>query len=68
MPMKAPRTKASLSLVKVETEEVAQKKDTKEEAKHNVNDFMFSQTYLLLSIRQEIFSNPHSTKTGPNIA
>ena len=33
-----PRTMASLSLVKVETEEVAQKKDTKEEAKHNVYD------------------------------
>ena len=57
-----------MSLVKVETEEVAQKKDTKEEAKHNVNDFMFSQTYLLMSIRQEILSTPHSTKTGPNIA
>ena len=65
MYMKALRTKASLSLVKVETEEVAQKIDTKEEAKHNVNDFMFSQTYLLMSIRQGILSNPHSTKTGP---
>ena len=60
--MKAPRTKASLSLVKVETEEVAQKKDTKEETKLNVNDFMLSQTYLLMSIRQEILSNHHSTK------
>ena len=66
--MKALRTKASLSLVKVETEEVAQKKDTKEETKLNVNDFMLSQTYLLMSIRQEILSTPHSTKTGPNIA
>ena len=62
MPMKAPRTKASLSLVKVETEEVAQKKDTKEEAKLNINDFMLSKTYLLMLIRQEILSNPHSTK------
>ena len=60
--MKALRTMASLSLVKVETEEVAQKKDTKEETKLNVNDFMLSQTYLLMSIRQEILSNPHSTK------
>ena len=51
-----------MSLVKVETEEVAQKRDTKEEAKLNVNDFMFSQTYLLMAIRQETLSNPHSTK------
>ena len=62
MSMKALRTKASLSLVKVEAEEVAQKKDTKEEAKLNVKDLMFSQPYLLMSIRQEILSNPHSTK------